>query len=128
MADMNEFIGEKKALHKFCQSTNLIDSISLLNPDLYSEPTYLCGTKRIDYIFISPSLVEVVVKAGHHNYNQHFVSDHKGLYTQVEASDFFDTATMDRSHASYKRMRMGRRDKAERYISHLKDLYKNHDT
>ena len=32
MADMNEFIGDKKALHKFCQSKNLIDSISLLNP------------------------------------------------------------------------------------------------
>ena len=41
MADMNEFIGDKTALHTFCQSTNLIDSISLLNPDLHSDPTYL---------------------------------------------------------------------------------------
>ena len=98
---MNDFIGEKKASHKFCQSTNLIDSISLLNPDLHSDPIYLWGAKKIDRILISPSLTEVAVKAGHHNYNQLFVSGHRVLYIQFKASDLFDTATMDRSHASY---------------------------
>ena len=127
MADMNEFIGEKKALHIFCQTTNLIDSISLLNPDLHSDPTYLWGKKRIDYILISPSLAEVAVKAGHHTYHQHFISDHKGLYIQFKASDLFDTATMDKSHAAYRRLRMGRRDIVDRYITHLKGLYKTHD-
>jgi len=127
MADMNEFIGGKKALHIFCQTTNLIDSISLLNPDLHSDPTYLWGKKRIDYILISPSLAEVAVKAGHHTYHQHFISDHKGLYIQFKASDLFDTATMDKSHAAYRRLRMGRRDIVDRYITHLKGLYKTHD-
>ena len=98
-----------------------------MNPDLHSDSTYLWGTKMIDYIFIYPSLAEVAFKAGHHNYNQHFVSDHKGLYIQFKVSDLFDTATMDRSHASYRRLRIGRRDIVQRYISHLKDLYKNHD-
>ena len=127
MADMNEFIGDKKALHTFCQATNLIDSISLLNPDLHSDPTYLWGKKRIYYILISPSLAEVAVKAGHHNYHQHFISDHKGLYIQFHSSDLFDIATMDRSHAAYRRLRMGRRDIVDRYISYLKRLYKSHD-
>ena len=100
MADINEFIGDKKALHKFCQITNLIDSISLLNPELHYDPTYLWGKKRIDYIFISPSLADVAVKAGHHNYYQHFISDHKGIYIQFNTSYLFDTATMGRSRAA----------------------------
>ena len=126
MADMNEFIGGEKALHTFCQRTNLIDYISLLNSDLQSDPTYLWGTKRIDCILIYPTLAEVAVKAGHYNYNQHFISDHKGLYIQFKAGDLFDTATMDRSHAAYRRLRIGRRDIVVRYISYLTALYREH--
>jgi len=33
---------------------------------------------------------------------------------------------MDRSHASYQSLRMGRRDIVQIYISHLKALYKEH--
>ena len=110
MADMKEFIGDKQVLHTFCQRTHLIDSISLLNPDTHEDPTYLWGSKRIDYIYISLTLAEVAVKAGHHNFNQHLISDHKGLYKQFKTGDIFDTATMDRIHTSYRRRRMGRRD------------------
>ena len=53
VADMNEFIGERKDLHDFCQHNDLIDVISLLYPDKNADPTYLWGTKRIDYILIS---------------------------------------------------------------------------
>ena len=80
MADMNEYIGDKKDLYNFCQSNDLIDSIALMNPDLDNNPTYLRGSKRIGCIFISPALAEVAVKAGHHQFNQHFVSDHKSIY------------------------------------------------
>ena len=126
MADMNEYIGESKDLQLFCHQTNLIDSISLLNPDLNKDPTYLWGSKRIDYILISPPLAEMAVKAGHHNFNQHFISDHKGIYIQFKAGDLFETSTMDRSHASYRRLRMGRRDIVKRYIMRLEELYKEH--
>jgi len=127
MADMNKFIGEKKALREFCQRTNLIDSISLLNQNLHEDPTYLWGSKQIDYILISPTLAEVAIKAGHHNFNQRFISNHKGMYTHLKkAGDIFGTATMDRSHVSYRRLRIGRRDIVQRYISHLEVLYKEH--
>ena len=97
-----------------------------MNPDLETDPTYLWGSKRIDYILVSPPLVEVAVKAGHHQYHQHFISDHKGAYIQFHAGDIFETATVDKSHASYRRLRMGRRDIVDRYITHLVGLYKEH--
>jgi len=110
MADMNKFIGEEQALHELCQRTNLINSISLLNLDLHEDLTYLWRSKRINYILISLTLTEVAVKAGHHTFNQYFISDHKVLYIQFKMGDIFDTATMDRRHASYQILRMGRRD------------------
>lgn len=65
-------------------------------------------------------------KAEHHQYNQHFISDHKGAYTQFKSGDIFDTAAVDRIRASYQRLRMGRMDIVERYITHLKSLYMGH--
>lgn len=43
MVDMNKCIGDKKDLYDFCQQNNLIDSISLLDPDLEKDHTYLWG-------------------------------------------------------------------------------------
>jgi len=41
--DMNEFIGEKNDVYCFYQQNNLIDSASLLDPELNTDPTYLWG-------------------------------------------------------------------------------------
>lgn len=112
MADMNENIGDGKEVHNVCQHNDPIDSVSLL-------ATYLWGSKQIDYILILPTLAEISVKTGHHQFNQHFTNDHNGIYIQFNAIDIFDTANMDHSHVSYWRLCMSRRAKVTRYISHL---------
>ena len=119
MANMNELMGDKHDLHNFCQQTNLIDSISLLDPELNNDPTYLWSSKRIDYISISLTLAGLAVKAGRHHFNQHFISDHKVIYIQFKAADISDTATIDRSHESYRQLLMSRRDMVGRYVSHV---------
>ena len=126
MADMNEYIGEKGDLCNFCLETDLINSISLLNPDLEGGPTHLWGAKRLDYIFVTPGLAEVALKAGHHQFHQHFISDHNGVYLQFRASDFFDIELMDKSHISYRKLRLVRRDIVEKYLKRLEQLYEEH--
>ena len=126
MADMNKYIGEQKELYDFCQEKNLIDSITLMNPELEKEPTYLYGSKRIDYILITLTLAETALKVGHHQYYQHFITDHKGVYIQFRASDLFDTDKVDRSHEAYRRLRLGRRDIVTKYITRLEFLYAEH--
>ena len=80
MADMNENICTNGDLAKFCIDTYLIDAVGMLNPSQSSDPTYLYGSQRIDYIFVTPALTAIAVKAGHHQFDQHFMSDHKGVY------------------------------------------------
>jgi hypothetical protein len=125
MADMNEYIGSGD-LANFCLENDLVDVVAMLNPALDKDPTYLWGNKRIDYILASQKMAEVAIKAGHHQFNQHFISDHKGVYVQFKADDLFDTDLMDKSHASYRRLRLGRRDIVERYILRLETLYTDH--
>ena len=48
------------------------------------------------------------------------------MYVQFKATDLFDTDLMDKSHASYRRLRLGRRDIVERYILRLENLYMEH--
>ena len=43
MADMNEYVGDKRGLADFTMECNLVDSVSLLNPDLETDSTYLWG-------------------------------------------------------------------------------------
>ena len=116
MADMNEATGEKGRLTDFIMECNLIDTVALLNPELEKDPTYLWGKKRIDYILVSPALAEIALKAGHHQFHQYFITDHKGVYIRFRAQDLFDTHSMDKTHKSYRRLRLGRRDIVERYL------------
>jgi len=101
MANMNEFIGYSGELYDFCQENDIIDSVSLLNPGLMEDPAYLYGSKRIDYICVTPTLAESPLKARHHQFHQYFITNHKGVYLQFHAGDLFDTSTMDQSCASY---------------------------
>ena len=126
MADMNEYIGDKGELADFLLECDLVDYVSLLNPYLELDPTYLWASKRIDYIFVTPALAEVALKAGHHQFHQHFISDHKGVYIQFRAHDLFDTQLMDKSHKSYRRLRLGRRDIVERYLEKMEYRYEAH--
>ena len=77
MLDMNTYIGYKGELHDLCVKHNLVDTISILNPDIETKPTYLYGTKRINYIFTTDALAEIPIKGGHHAFHQHILSDHK---------------------------------------------------
>ena len=66
MADMNENICNNGDLAKFCIDTDLIDAVGVLNLSQSSDPIYMYGSQRIDYIFVTPALAAIAVKAGHH--------------------------------------------------------------
>ena len=108
-----------------CES-DMIDAVSLLNPDMEEESTYLWETKRIEYIVMTPALAEVSLKAGYHQFNQLFISGHTRVYLQLRAENLFGTRLMDKNHASYRRLRMEQRDIVVRCIERLERLYKEH--
>ena len=109
MMDSNEQLQEGKPLHDFMVKNDLVDAIEQINPTLRDNKTYLDGTKRIDHIFLSPEMVEIAVKAGHHLFHQHFILDHKGVYIQFSAKQFFNDPTEDQTYFSYRGLKLSKR-------------------
>ena len=126
MMDSNEDIIDEGAFASFAQNNDLIDIATQFDPLLAQSPTYLHSSKRLDYILLSPHLAELAIKADHHQFHQHVVSDHKGVYVHFRAEDLFDTDTMDRSQMAYRRLRLCRRDIVEKYIAKLEQLFEEH--
>jgi hypothetical protein len=126
MMDSNEDITDEGAFAMFAQNNDLIDIATQFDPLLAQSPTYLHSSKRLDYILLSPHLAELAIKAGHHQFHQHVVSYHKGVYVHFRREDLFDTDTMDRSQLAYRRLRLCRRDIVEKYIAKLEQLFEEH--
>ena len=104
----------------------MIDLIAEVNPALETDPTYLWGTKRLDYILVTPGLKDAAIKAGHHPFHQHLVTDHKGIFAYFVADKIFDTGEIDGSHKSQRRLDLRKRDTVTTYIKILEGLYKHH--
>ena len=125
MMDSNEELKYGSQLHNFTLQNNLVDAIETLNPAYKDDKTYIHGSTRIDHIFLSPELAEIALKAGHHQFHQHFMTDHKGVYVHFHADDFFESPKIDKTHFSFRALRLDRRDIVEKYIEELKKIYKD---
>ena len=75
---------------------------------------------------MTPALAQVKIEAGNHHFVQHLTSYHRAVYLQFRAVDLFSTELICKSHASYIRLRLGRRDTVERYVEHLEKSYEDH--
>ena len=93
---MNGCIQTNGDLTKFCLANDLTDTVDLLHPTQAQDPTYLYREKRSNYMFISPSLSAMAVKVGHNQFDQHVVSDHKGVYLQFFIRDLFNNKNTTR--------------------------------
>lgn len=123
MMDSNDEIQEGNDLQKFLFQTDLHDSVQNLNPDLLHDKTYIHGAKRIDHIFMTQDLIEIALKAGHHQFCQHFISDHKGIYIHFKASSLFNQAQTDNSHHSHRSLNLTERQTVDLYVQHLERIY-----
>ena len=95
LMDANEDLADGSSLSKFVEKTGLLDAVAELEPNLQRDPTYLWSPRRLDYVFITPSLQPAVVRAGHHPFHQHLVTDHKGVFVYFLTEELFDTAEID---------------------------------
>jgi hypothetical protein len=72
-----------------CHSCGLVDPHTTLQTDLPPPPTYIRGNSRLDYIFISQTLLHSVERAGILPYNSVFEGDHRPCYLDFSAISLF---------------------------------------
>jgi len=72
-----------------CHSCGLVDPHKLLHTETPPPPAYIRGNSRLDFIFISKSLLHSVERAGILPYNSVFEGDHRPCYLDFSAQSLF---------------------------------------
>jgi hypothetical protein len=52
--------------------------------------TYTRGVKRLDYVFVTPQMVEHILRSGYESFHARIASDHRGYYVDFDLAGFLD--------------------------------------
>jgi len=94
--DFNDTIGESNTgLTKLCSECNLQDVVFEHHGHGCRDfRTQRRGSKCIDYILADPDLTDSVEACGYEPFNIRIMSDHRGVYMDVDTSSFFGSDTI----------------------------------
>ena len=94
LGDFNETIGESNdGLTKLCSIQGMRDPVFETHRAT-DFSTHFSGSKCIDYILVDPDLLQSVRACGYLPYHVNIVSDHRGVYIDVDTRLFFGSATV----------------------------------
>jgi len=82
LADMNDNVRDKD-IQQFCKHTGLVEAITYLHGRT-KVPMHQRGSKPIDWIFISRTLLEEA-KGGFLDFGAVTVSDHRAVWLDINA-------------------------------------------
>ena len=88
--DFNEEMGnETSGMDRLATTCSLIDLFSVRTGTQTLPSTYQRGSKRLDYILISPRLLPTVLAAGYDPFGYRLPSDHRGMYVDLSTEGLF---------------------------------------
>jgi endonuclease/exonuclease/phosphatase family metal-dependent hydrolase/vacuolar-type H+-ATPase subunit H len=80
----------QSGMHQLATTCCLVDLFSIRLGTTNSPITYQRGSKRLDYILISPNLLPMVQAAGYDPFGYRLPSDHRGMYIDLSTHELFD--------------------------------------
>ena len=88
--DFNEELNEPTSgMGGVATRCGLADLFSTRTGNSNTPSTYQRGTKRIDYVLMSPSLLDKVIAAGYDPFGYRLPSDHRGMYIDIDTHALF---------------------------------------
>ncbi len=102
LADMNEDVLAPE-INKFCQATHMVEAIAALHGKS-PMPTHQCGSRAIDGIFLSHSLLEDA-KGRFLEFGEVTVSNHRAVWIDIPKHHFDMTEMADITRAVGRRLK-----------------------
>jgi hypothetical protein len=128
--DANEALGEEsQGIAKLMRECNLVDlhDIPEMEPEQQLQDTYRQGDKRwIDFMLGTPWIQTCVQRQGALEYNDGIVSDHCGMYVNLDAVSLFGGATDDQVAASSRGFTSKNEKKTKKYLDELDKYFLDH--
>ena len=96
--DANEPMGkDKNGVSTIASDCNLIDVHASKHNETLTKATYARGTKKIDYMLITPELLPLVKRCGMLPFYTGIHTDHRGLFIDIDAKALFNGKIADLS-------------------------------
>jgi len=110
-------------INKFCQATHLVEAIAALHGKS-PIPTHQQGSKAIDDIFLSPSLLEDA-QGGFLDFGEATISDHQAVWMDTPAQHFNMLQMTDITRAAGRRLKCQDPRIVSRYNQFLANVIKH---
>ena len=125
--DFNEVVGDdSNGMAKALLAGNLTDAHSNQH-GMVDITTYTRGTKRLDYIFVTPRLVDHILRSGYESFHARIASDHRGYFVDFALAGFLDRQLPSIFSASSRAIRGTHPSNITKYIEYLNEYFEERD-
>jgi hypothetical protein len=125
--DFNELIGdEPNGMAKVLSAGGLTDAHSHQHGEV-DIATYTRGTKRLDYVFVTPRLIDHILRSGYESFHARIASDHRGYFVDFALAGFLDRQLPSIFSASSRAIRGTHPSNITKYVEHLDEYLEERD-
>jgi hypothetical protein len=125
--DFNELVGDDpNGMAKVLSAGNLADAHSHQH-GAAEISTYTRGTKRLDYVFVTPRMINHILRSGYEPFHARITSDHRGYFVDFALAGFLDRQLPSIFSASSRAIRGTHPSNITKYVEYLDDYLEERD-
>jgi hypothetical protein len=125
--DFKELVGDDaNGMAKVIQAGNLADTHGHQH-GILDTTTCTRGTKRLDYVFVTPRLVDHILRSGYESFHARIASDHRGYFVDFALAGFLDRQLQSIFSATSRLIRGTHPSNITKYIKHLHAYFEERD-
>jgi hypothetical protein len=125
--DFNEMVGDDmNGMARVISAGDLTDTHSHQHGTI-DISTYTRGTKRLDYIFVTPRLVDHILRSGYESFHARIASDHRGYFVDFDLAGFLDRQLPSIISSSSRAIRGTHPSNITKYIEYLDEYFEERD-
>jgi hypothetical protein len=125
--DFNELVGDDpRGMAKVLYEGNLTDAHEYQHGTV-DITTYTRGVKRLDYVFVTPRLVEHILRSGYESFHARIPSDHRGYFVDFDLAGFLDRQLPSIFSATSRAIRGTHPSNITKYTEYLHKYFEERD-
>jgi hypothetical protein len=126
--DFNELVGgDLNGMAKVLSTGGLTDVHSHQHGEV-DITTYTRGTKRLDYVFVTPRLVDHILRSGYESFHARIASDHRGYFVDFALAGCLDRQLPSIFASSTRAIRGTHPSNITKYVEYLDKYLEERDT
>ena len=125
--DFNELVGDDlNAMARVLAAGDLTDAHGHQHGEIDIK-TYTRGHARLDYVFVTPRMVDHILRSGYEAFHARIVSDHRGYFVDFALAGFLDRQLPAIFSPSSRAIRGTHPSNITKYIKHLHNYLDKND-